>query len=274
MNTLPRVPRAVITALPRLFVLALVLLAAACASRNETSIPAVMPVPADAALAAWERFEDYSTARSSEDGPFRLQCSLRYTNQGEGRRVTAIIWGNGDLPLRLDVTSMGVLAGRIRQDASELLIHSPREDKAWMHRGGQQAFLAFGLPVPLTLPDVVALLQGRYLDVFGLAEGVDPVQAGNDIRYRLENGALPGTVTLTPEGLLTNWQEAPGGWNLDIAYSGTPPLPETLEIDHPEGRHAVLTVTERESVEPFSDSQLALILPPGTDLANLRQASR
>ncbi len=258
----------------RLLVPVLCLLAfAACAPRTEP-VPAVMPVPADAALAAWDRFEAYSAARSAEAGPFRLQCSLRYSNQGEGRRVAAIIWGNGDLPLRLDVTAMGVLAGRLRQDASELLIHAPREDKAWVHRGAQQAFLAFGLPVPLTLPDVVALLQGRYLDVFGPAAGVDPMQAGEGIRYRLEHGALPGTITLSPEGLLTNWQETPGGWNLDVTYSGTPPLPESLVIDHPEGRHAVLTVTDRERTAPFSAAQLALALPPGTQLANLRQAAR
>ena len=256
-------------------ILALALCVAACAPRSGTSVPDIMPVPADAATAVWKGFERYSEARSAEQRPFRLQSSLRYANQGEGNRVSAILWGNGELPLRLDVNAMGVLVGRIRQDVDGLIIHSPRDGKAWEYRGSQPAFLSFGLPVPLTLTDVTALLQGRYLDVFGSAvQGADPMQAGENIRYRLENSALPGSVVLSPEGMLLGWQEKPGGWTLDIVYDGTPLLPETLEIDHPEGRHAVLTVTRRERTEPFAAAQLALALPPGTERANLRQASR
>ena len=261
--------------LSTVLVLSLALCVAACAPRSGSPFPDIMPVPADAATAAWTGFERYSEARSAEQGPFRLQSTLRYANQGEGQRVSAILWGNGGLPLRLDVNAMGVLVGRIQQDVDSLTIHSPREGKAWEYRGSQPAFLSFGLPVPLTLTDVTALLQGRYLDVFGsTVQGAGPMRAGENIRYRLESSTLPGSIVLSPEGLLLSWQEKPGGWNLDIVYDGTPPLPETLEIAHPEGRHAVLTVTRRERTEPFAATQLALALPPGTERANLRQASR
>ncbi len=233
-----------------------------------------MPVPHDAALAVWNRFEQYSASQTSAKGPFRIQCGLRYSNQGEGNRATAVLWSNGDLPLRLDVLAMGTLIARVRQDSGELLIHAPRDGKAWVHTGKEQAFLAFGMPLPLALSDIAYLLQGRYGEVFGPMNWDNPVKSGPNTQFTLTRGTLPGSVVLSPEGLLLSWQEAPGGWVLDIEYEGTPPLPSRLDIKHPEGRHAVLTVVEREHPAMFTAERLALALPEGTTMAGLRQAMR
>ena len=247
---------------------------AGCGPKQPGTPDPVMVVPEDAAWAVWERFEAYSEDREVEKGPFRIRCGLRYASQGEGSRATAVLWGNGDVPLRLDVLAMGTTIARIRQDNRELVIYSPREDKAWIHTGSEQAFLAFGMPLPLALPDVASLIQGRYLDVFGPLTWERPLQVGDNIRFALSGGHLPGVVDISPEGLLTHWEETPGGWTLDIAYEGVPALPSRLDIRHPEGRHAVLTVTEREHAPAFPPARLALDLPEGTTIATLRQALR
>lgn len=245
----------------------------ACAGRQAPE--PIIPASTEAAAVTWSAFERYAHERAVESGPFRIQCALRYSNQGEGRRVTAVLWGNGQPPLRLDVTAFGALVGRIRQDSNALLVHAPRENKAWFHQGQEQAFLAFGLPVPLTLPDIASLLQGRFLDVFGPVHGAQPFLSGEGIRFTLEGGRLPGTVVIAEDGLLQRWQEAPGSWLLEIRYEGVPPLPISLDISHPQGRHAVIAVTDREYPSaPYSDRQLELQLPEGTALAPLRQASR
>lgn len=252
----------------------LLLISAGCTPKQPATPETIVPVPHDAAWAVWNRFEAYSEERGAEKSPFRIRCGLRYANQGEGSRATAILWGNGDMPLRLDVMAMGTSVARIRQDNSELVIYSPREGKAWVHTGPEQAFLAFGMPLPLSLPDITALLQGRYQDVFGALTWDAPLQYGEDIRFALRGGRLPGFVDISPEGLLSAWEEAPGGWTLTVAYEGTPPLPARLDIRHPEGRHAVLTVADREQAPAFSPERMALALPQGTTFANLRQALR
>ena len=263
----------------RLFIPAFALLALAllggCVPR-QTPLVAASP---DMAASTWAAFTNYSAARAAATAPFRLQCGLRYSGpQGEGNRANAVIWGNNDQLIRLDVMAgIGMLVGRVRQSDEGLLIHSPREDKAWTYQGQGKALLSFGMPVPLTLPDVVAILQGRYLDVFGPVQGRSPYEAGQgNISFRLEGGRLPGDVTLTPDGLLTHWQEAPGAWSMTVTYDDSiPPLPKEIEIDHPEGRRAVLSVIARQSpASRFSDTQLRLDLPPGTVLETMRQASR
>ena len=237
------------------------------------------PAPPEAATAAWTAFEQYTKDRAAASGPFRIQCALRYSDaQGDGRRVTAVIWSNGDLPVRLDVMAgVGALVGRIRQSDSSLVIHAPRDNKAWTYQGRGKAFLAFGMPVPLTMPDLIAVMQGHYRSVFGPAKGMNPYMAGEgDIAFRLEGGNLPGTVTLTPGGLLKSWQEAPGAWTMRVTYDdGTPPLPQEIEIDHPEGQHAVLSVKERQRpTQAFTDAQLNLELPTGVVTEALKQAAR
>lgn len=244
----------------------------ACAVRQEAFVPEIISVPTDEAAAVWELFEDYSMDMASLEEPFRLQCSMRYNNKEEHRRANIVIWGNERLPVRVDITVMGVLVGRIRQDDTGIIVHAVREGKALRHKGGYQALLNFGLPAPLSLLDIVAFLQGRYLEVFGLVEGYNPVQSEGGIRFNLSGGRLPGTVTISRQGLLSRWQEAPGGWEMKVSYSGSPLLPETIELSHPKGRNTVLSIISRERTEPFDDVQLELILPPDTIISTYDQA--
>ena len=236
------------------------------------------PASPDRAASVWAAFADYCAGRAAQTGPYRLQCGLRYTGtEGDGNRANVIVWGNSDRLVRLDVMAgIGMLVGRVRQSGSDLTIHAPRENKAWTSTGRGGTLLSFGVPVPLTPQDVVAVMQGRYLDVLGPARGFDPYEAGQGaILFRLEGGHLPGAVTLDADGLLVRWQEAPDAWSMRIAYDdAVPRLPREIVIEHPEGRRAVLTVASRQRPAPFSEEQLRLNLPPDTVVEIMRQASR
>ncbi|MDR2726731.1 MAG: hypothetical protein LBC10_01910 [Deltaproteobacteria bacterium] len=238
---------------------------------------ALTPASPDTAASTWTAFADYCADQAGQTGPYLLQCGLRYTGtEDDGNRAKAVFWGNSDRLIRLDIMAgIGMLVGRVLQNETDLVIHSPRENKAWTYHGRGKALLSFGVPIPLTLQDVVAVMQGRYLDVFGPAGGVDPYEAEQGaVSFRLEGGRLPGTVTLDPDGLLTRWQEAPGAWSMRIEYDrGLPCLPREIAIDHPGGGRAVLTVTSRQRpAAPFSEEQLRLELPPGTAIEAMRRA--
>jgi hypothetical protein len=247
-----------------------------CATRQ------LAPAPPERAAAAWAAFADYCADRSAQAGPYRLQCGLRYAGMdGDGNRANAVLWGNNDRLVRLDVmASMGTLVGRVLQNDDHLVIHSPRENKAWTYQGRAKALLSFGMPIPLAIQDVAAVMQGLFLDVLGPAEGRDPRVEEQDpegaIEFRLEGGLLPGVITLNPDGLLVRWQESPRAWSMDIEYDkGVPPLPREITIDHPQGRRAVLTVTARQRLAaPFGRDQLRLDLPPGTAIEPMRQTER
>lgn len=252
---------------------AVLLLAAGCAAKG----PPRLPVAPELAATAWQTFEHNEADRAARSGPFRLQCSLRYTDENSsGQRGTLVIWGNDAQTIRLDVTAtLNTLVARVRQQGTQLVIHSPREEKAWVYNGSQKAVLSFGMPLPLAIPDIVAIIQGRLLDVLGPVRGLDPFAGEDgDIVYRLEGGALTGTLTLTRDGLPVHWQEGPNGWSVRIAYEGTPPLPQEIAIERSGGWRGVIKVINRQQPAPFGPEQLRLDLPQGTMIETMRQAAR
>jgi hypothetical protein len=138
------------------------------------------------------------------------------------------------------------------------------------------------MPAPLGIADIVDFVQGRFLAVLDTPDqtlrGVDPFLApeetpepdGTAIAYRLEDGALPGTVALTPEGLLALWRQAPGQWAARVAY-GAERLPAELELVHPDGRRLVFSIDSRQTPAAFTAEQLRLNLPADTVVENARR---
>lgn len=282
----------------RCLTLAFVLLLGACAP-SQPPTPGVTRQSLDADR-IWEAY----AARHGESGPFRINASLRYGPTNDTRRVTVLIWGNGESKpdaaqadetvLRLDVMAgVGALAARVRETPSRLTAHAPGENKAWQHEGGDRSLLHFGVPVPFSLNEFAALLQGRYTSVFGTNQmGAYPTRAGR-YAFELDGTGLSGFLELTPKGLPLRWCQRGGaeidsggsaaqpapcgqGWAMDLAYAEGPQadLPRRITVTHPDGQSAILLVKTRENVAPFSAEQMDLKLPSGVVFQPLSQAPR
>ena len=266
------------------------LLLFACAPRQV--LPTAQPVPERDALATWQAYEDAATAREKAQGPFRINLSLRYGPENDTRRVTAILWGNGDLPVRLDVSAgVGALVARIREDQRSLVAFSPRENKALTHNGPNRVLLNFGVPLPFGLADFSALIRGEFTRVFGpLGHGQPVYGAENTLVFPLEARQpeaagerlrLGGLVFLTPAGLPVRWDERPAdargeasGWVMRLEYDDDAPgLPTKITLNHPGGQQAILLVKSRQTpAAPFSPGQLGLPLPQGVEMQTLKPA--
>lgn len=199
-------------------------------------------------------------------GPYRLQLSMRFGEEGDTRRVTALLWGNDQADLRLDVMAgVGATIAKIADTDTEFLAYLPREHKAYVHQGAGKPLLKVGVPVPFGLAELAALLNGRYTAVFGS----EPVAAlgnadGNSL-YELQ-GPLAGTLVVGAQGQPLSWTQAKGGWKLDFGFADEKPgLPVSLKLNNLNGRKAIILVKEREApAKPFSKAQLTLELPQGT----------
>ena len=174
----------------------LVLSLQACATRG-TEIGT--SAPSDASNAAWQAYQGYASARASDHDPYRLSGSLRYGSQGDTRRVETLLWSNGYLPIRLDVMAgIGALVARIQETQDSFTAYAPNENKAIVHKGPQRVQLNFGRPVPFSLRDFSSLMRGRFHEVFGAAEGLNPRALPNgDIAFTLSGGILPIALILT-----------------------------------------------------------------------------
>ena len=208
-----------------------------------------------------ERWQQYlAVCDAAKPEPYRLQMSLRFGNEGDSRRVTALAWGNDTSWVRLDVMAgMGVTVAKIMQDGEHFLVFDPRNNKAYFHQGANKPLLKIGVPLPFDLGQLTALLCGQYAGVFG-RESVGMSGAAH---------ALPGdaTLTLDNQGRPVAWAER-NGWQMELGHDDDG-LPTKVRLTHPNGKKAIVLVKEREKPAPFAAEQLRIALTPGTDVLPL-----
>lgn len=207
---------------------------------------------------------------SNKEKPYRMQLSLRFGQEGDTRRVTAILWGNGDESMRLDVMAgVGVTIGKVMENGKRFLIYTPREGKAYFQDGAARPLLKIGVPLPFNLSQLGDLLNGNYVDVFGSKYINGSITADGMATYALD-GPVAGTLLLNAEGRPESWMQ-PRGWKMLITYEEpASTLPHSLKLSNPDGKMAILLVKERDNPsQPFTDKQMELLLPANTPLLPL-----
>lgn len=257
--------------LPHLSLLLALSLLAACAKQ-----PAI-PVDSGEAAAVWERFVSLPESTT----PYRLNMSLRYGPENDTRRVTALMWGNGTGPVRLDVSAgMGALVARLAENGQDFVAVSPRENKAWVHKGtdpfdnNPRVLINFGLPLPLGLTHMSELLQGNFQRVFGSELGRNPVRSESGILYTL-TGRFGGQLLLSPDGLPLRWSDSKA-WAMDLAYDAAAPTqPDKITLIHADGQQAIILVKTREVPnKPYTERQLSLEVPVNAEVRVIQGSQR
>lgn len=252
----------------KLVLLCVALLLCACA--KQPPHPGA-PEGEDAAILA-HRWQAYMDAGAVAQAPYRLQMSLRFGEEGNTRRVTALLWGNGGRELRLDVMAgVGTVVAKILEDGRHFLVYAPLENKAYFHQGAASPLFKVGVPVPFSLSRLAALLTGHPMAAFGDHYAGAGLLPDGMARYVLE-GNPGGRLDLDASGRPVAWSEAAAdGWRMEIVYDdGAPPLPRRLNLTHGSGKRAILLVKERERpVTPFTQEQMRLTFPEGAPLLPL-----
>lgn len=228
------------------------------------------PVEEGAATRIWNEME---AASEQAEGPYRLQLSMRFGKEGDTRRVTGILWGNGQGVTRLDVMAgVGATVAKVAEDGDDFLVYTPRENKAYAHHGANHPLVRIGVPLPFDLVRLTALLTGRFSQAFGAEPQKGTMLDNGDAQYEL-TGALAGTLELAPNGTPLSWRQKSGTWRFDLAYGeDTPHLPKSLKIVNRDGTRAIILIKERETVSsPFSPDQLRLVPPAGAPLLPIEQ---
>ncbi|MBQ4133089.1 MAG: hypothetical protein IJD04_05075 [Desulfovibrionaceae bacterium] len=277
--------------------LAVAFLAAGCARGGGVPEPAPQadysrPEAADAgeesdpAAELWSKY--LAIAPGDPAGPFRLEGSLRYSPpKGNGNRLSFYLWSDGGKPYRFDASAgFGTLAVAAREGDGEFLAYVPEEKKAYEHKGRQTPrFVLPGLgePLPVSAGDMAALLEGRYdrlfAEEYALAAPVGPggyPELGEDRRgfdgyaYTLLRGPLAGELLLDSSAQPVLWKGA-DGWSILLEPESEGHKVRKLTIAHKQGYKAIILVKGREYPASFSDVQLALAVPPGTEILPIKR---
>lgn len=235
-----------------LLILALVL--CACAKTG----PAPEPPSREIEQARWDLL-----LTNPAQTPYRIQFSLRFGEEGNTRRVTGILWGNGEDNLRLDIMAgVGVVVAKIADTPEKFILYSPRDNKVYTHSGPDKPLLKIGMPLPFDLQMLAALLEGQYRDVFGSSFASARMDNGDSVIYSLDQGPK-GELEVSPEGFPVSWKQDGKGWVMTIVPEENSRMPKSLKFSNPNGKRAIVLVKEREKCEPFNHEQMEIAIPAG-----------
>ena len=215
--------------------------------------------PAEMEQDLWQKM----LAAKQESGPYRIQFSLRFGEENNTRRVTGILWGNGQNRMRMDIMAgVGATLAKMEDDPDKFVLYMPREGKAYYQDGPVKPSLKVGTPLPFNLPQLAALLNGHYGDVFGKSyAAAERVSGQSSFRLEFPPG---GTLELDDMGRPVSWKQNADGWQLSVIYNDSD-LPDRLKLLGPDGKRAIISVKDREIVgQPFDAEQMRLSVPENT----------
>lgn len=238
---------------------------------------------------SWDKY--ISHTQNAKISPFRISMSLHLNSENNNYRVNAVLWGNSTYDLRLDVmTSMGGTLAKIAQTKEDFLAYEPSKNLAYFHYGKRKPLLNLKIPIPFGLPELAALLNGQYGDIFGM-EYIAKNNLNNLTSYTLTKKDIGGTLQLNANGLPIIWKSADQAWTMTIKYAKTINsqkdddqatnnlhaqanlilMPKKIEISGPNAQKTVLFIKKNQQVaKAFAENNLKLMLPENVILKPLK----
>ncbi|MFW6324025.1 MAG: hypothetical protein ACOC0U_03085, partial [Desulfovibrionales bacterium] len=119
--------------------------------------------PLPAAESIWEQF------KRTETDPLRAveaKASVRFSAEGRRHRVVLTLWGNWDLPFRMDIRAgIGNMLLHARQDDQGLLLYFPAENRAYIQPRESGAPIFPGFDLPFSLKELALVLTNRWSEI-------------------------------------------------------------------------------------------------------------
>ncbi len=216
----------------------------------------------------WADFEN--TFASRPDTYFWLKSSLNYSGPNKSHRSTFELWGDSDLPLRLDLkASLGITISLWRIGKHQVVIYSPSQEIAYTATNSAQGLKSLGLYSPLNLQELAALVTGQGATVLPNVYTRSEEQEQGRIKFTFPGQSKVQTVILDSQGRIRSLSgQNPYPWTLnveDYEKENTIAVPRTLRLQSAAGHTAVVRVKDiRFRSFPWPEKALSLPLPQGT----------
>jgi outer membrane biogenesis lipoprotein LolB len=263
---------------PRRF-LALLLLACACAAIALGGCAPKAPGPArryQDPSQVWTTFLDRSAEGSTRSRGFRMKASLNLDTDEGSHRVVFLLWGNYDLPLRIDLTTgFGSPFSMWRVGSERLIAYYPGQQRAFVGPPSRRVSLMLGLETPFELPELAWLLTARFDKVLPSEFGSAKKSPAGGWVYRFRDFEAAGKAVLDRQGRIVALSGSrPYSWEIEFSrYTSSMgrPLPRRIALSRNGTRSALIRIKEAKlRRRSWDESSLQLRLPKDTIRVPLR----
>jgi hypothetical protein len=235
---------------------------------------------------SWHNFSSLSSAARQSSSPYNTSLALRVTLPEERYILGAYVWSNGaqDGPIRLDLqNTVGSTVAKLKEESDYFLFFDIKNNVVSVSDNPAGALPSLGIPMPFTLADLSALLNGRYQNFFTGSLKERPALYGTtqdrQSIFNIEEGSRPGRLTLDARGYPVKW-ESERGWRMELSYQDvtslvanvTPlPGPDLIRVSGNNDYSISIQVKSLKKLpKPFTEAQLELLIPSSASVRELK----
>ncbi len=238
----------------------------ACAKKPDA--PEIPPVTENDIPIRWIQLK----TDSLEKTPFLIDGSIRAGKEGDTQRANFIMWGNEELPLRLDITAAGSVQAQILEERDQVSIYIPDEENVYLKSDTTSAFRSFGIMFPLSLDEIANFALGRfpiaqesvmYLDAHisnqedNIITYVIPFSQKNKYTYY-------GSWSLDAYARPVLWEQ--GQWIIEFFYDENSRKPNKVSGKSTDSTLFTLFISTNNSVDTYESVELELKMPTNTQV--------
>lgn len=231
--------------------------------------------PQTEAELVWGKYQS-KAANMSVTAPFSVSASFRFKTPDSSNRASLRIWGNGADPVRIDILGpFGSVVASLRLSESRSIIYEPDSERAVYSDSGQELLVRLGLPVAVSVQDIIALLRGNYGELFPSTYETAYLEGEANIAYSLSSGngkqkLTNGVLVLDKQGLPVVWEQKDKSMSISFERYDNG-LPDKIRVVAGTDRSALFLIKERSTpATAFTSKALELHLPEGTKIEPMR----
>lgn len=239
---------------------------AGCATTNTAP-------PNTQAHGVWQKHQQRQATLANRASAFNASASINYVSPHRKGRLTMRMWGNSELPLRLDLSAgFGTTVAMWREDSTGWTGFFPTDEVAYHNHDVRTGLRMAGLDFPFSLQELSQLISGSYQSI--IPKEYEAVEQAPDGRWTFffAPGQIVNTMTLDAQGKAMLFAGRLQGrkWSLTLdryTLEGEIETARKLTLALSPGVSAVVRVKKfvpRDT--PWPEDGLSLVLPPGTRL--------
>lgn len=251
------------------FFLACCLLIVSCAPQQK--IPSQIPLTS--AETTWNRFwAVHNSSNNNISGGYKIKSSLFLSSPKGGHRLYLTIWGNFNLPMRIDIQA-GIFKNTFslwKITKNRWLAYYPKENKAYIHHDSRSGLSQLGFTIPFTLQDLSYILTAHWPEILPQKYQEAKYVPDQGWKYFFSQGRSIDSLTLNDRGrIIAICGQNPYFWSLSLSeyqnIEQEKPVSMKYVLQKGNNYRAILNVQEiHVDKTAWPDSNLKLKLPKDT----------
>lgn len=165
----------------------------------------------------WQELQLKQNQKAQSRG-YRVRASVHYISPQKSSRFTFSLWGNYDLPLRLDLRAgIGTSFSYWRIAQDQTLAYYPRQGQVFIYTNQKQGLAHLDLEMPFSVQEIGEILTNNWQGLLPRRYAQARTIQGQGWQFEFQQGHRLRSITVDPNLRIVRVQgDNPLNWKLEL----------------------------------------------------------